>query len=130
MKTNEVRVGNRVLFAEDGTEFIVTDIVGSGFNVKNEEENTWIEADQFEGIPLTVEWLLKFGFKIKDNDGRFILLDGDVDILFDDDLDCWTCDGVCFSVNCLNSVHQLQNLYFVLTGEELTIKENGTTNPL
>jgi hypothetical protein len=126
MKTNEVRVGNRVLFAEDGTEFIVTDIVGSGLNVKNEEENTWIEADQFEGIPLTGEWLLKFGF-----DEHAIGYYNKDFVIF---LSYANTGLHQYRLRDFNTiikyVHQLQNLYFALTGEELTIKENETTNPL
>ena len=61
-------------------------------------------------IPLTEEWLLKFGFEkayetcyqYKDfilND-KFIMMDIDITVQ-------------------LKYVHQLQNLYFALTGEEL-----------
>ena len=143
MKTNEVRAGNRILFAEDGTEFIVTDIVGSGFNVKNEEENTWIEADQFEGIPLTEEWFLKFGFEIKERKSFhgtpiYFVSDADSDICFSwaefrldygmyveytdspFDRDFEYLYPITFGIK---YVHQLQNIIFVLFGSELTIKE-------
>lgn len=123
LKANELRIGNWVGW--NGPSHYENALV----SVISQDEIIFRCGDsgliqEIEPIPLTAAWLLKFGFETKENDGRFILLDGDVDILFDDDLDCWTCDGVYFSVNCLNSVHQLQNLYFALTGEELTIKKD------
>jgi hypothetical protein len=73
-------------------------------------------------IPLTEEWLLKFGFD-KNENGLFKLFnESEVPILLNEDLNGWTCDGINFSINGTQYVHQLQNLYFALTGEELTIK--------
>jgi hypothetical protein len=79
-----------------------------------------IHIDYVYPIPLTEEWLIKFGFEkldlfyshkkygykvAKNMDGFYI----------------WS---NAFSFNPpLKYVHQLQNLYFALTGEELTIKE-------
>lgn len=79
-----------------------------------------------EGIPLTEEWLLKFGFvkrKMYGYDQHFAYhhhkLHSSITALYNSD----------FSI-CLDNVargvvyvHRLQNLYFALTGEELTIKE-------
>ena len=77
----------------------------------------------FEPIPLTGEWLLKFGFK-KDlgNDlyleststSFFVWQNNRVELLDNK-------NNICISY--CEYVHQLQNLYFALTGEELTIKE-------
>lgn len=79
-------------------------------------------------IPLTEEWLVKFGWnyyihesvykkwgKVKANDYvyRYTIIQSDKGFVHP------TSDG---GVK-LNYVHQLQNLYFALTGEELTIKE-------
>lgn len=75
-------------------------------------------------IPLTEEWLLKFGFS--DNTISLNTPDKTLNIsavvkgdyfLFLDDM-----FGGCFDLNCIQSVHQLQNLYFALTGEELKPK--------
>ena len=75
-------------------------------------------CNYIEPIPLTEEWLLKFGFEMyefdhKANQFRFkerliVYIDG---FLYD--------HGT--SVK-LQYVHQLQNLSFALTNEELTIK--------
>jgi len=67
-----------------------------------------------EPIPLTEEWLLNFGYTKEDSNfwnlGHIV----------------WEYDGGVFICNkngiTLKYVHQLQNLYFALTGRELTIK--------
>lgn len=68
-----------------------------------------------EQIPLTEEWLLKFGYKKAGSNfwnlGHIV----------------WECyDGIfiCDKNGIgIKSVHQLQNLYFALTGMELTLKK-------
>ena len=76
--------------------------------------------DQLSPIPLTEEWLVKLGFVSNPYEDRYEK--GDFHIHCDKTkgfLDLWV-------TNCrldLQHVHQLQNLYFALTGKELTIKE-------
>jgi len=125
MNANELRIGNKILFAEDGTEFTVTDILGNGFNVKNEEENTWIEAEQFEGITLTEEWLLSFGFYKSMSWTYAIELEGNLKLVYYLGEKGWSIGFKSYSdfAN-LKYVHQLQNLYFALTGKELIYKNN------
>lgn len=109
------------------------------------------EYSQIEPIPLTEDWLLKFGFeKIVNetyiNGNQFTLQvtgerksSGNIDIdetWFDGIGDLsWLKSGgvktVCVNVLCRGNyvcnaakhVHQLQNLFFALTGEELEIKK-------
>ena len=74
-------------------------------------------------IPLTEEWLIKFGFeKLKNNGIDYEL--HDCVISFEAKW-MWTSESKLNEVRTLipKYVHQLQNLYFALTGEELTIKE-------
>ena len=118
MKTEELIIGNKVLFAEDGTEFEVTGIFKDGLNVKNETEETYIEIDAFEGILLTEEWLVKFGFE-KIHDRLFILNGFELTFQTIDGIVSWFFD---WKYKSFKSVHQLQNLYFSLTGGELTPK--------
>lgn len=80
-------------------------------------EPNYEEKDLF-GIPLTEEWMVRFGFK---KDGfynsaerwicRYILL-------FKGNGHFILCD---YPLTTIKYVHQLQNLYFALTGSELTI---------
>jgi hypothetical protein len=87
------------------------------------EYRIYVESDlnietfsDFEPIPLTEEWLLKFGFEWK-NHG--LHKDNWVIRQFGGD---WTIflsnEKYNFDIK-LCYVHQLQNLYFALTGEEL-----------
>jgi len=68
-----------------------------------------------EPIPLTEEWLIKFGFDGQDYNLFTIELSRNQFMILKDE---WL---IVISNNC-KYVHQLQNLYFALTGEELTIK--------
>jgi len=113
MKASELRIGNLVYDSENfdyqiqGYEFYL-DIV-----------------EDFNPIQLTEEWLLKFGFKLlcrKDNNGYnetlfYMGKTGYLLIQLDEGWGCKFLQG-----NKLKHVHQLQNLYFALTGEELKIE--------
>jgi hypothetical protein len=89
------------------------------------------QAD-YEPLRLTEEWLLKFEFyKVKNSSSRYSYRDGNwlfnnfwIDKNFEPCVenygdDCMDVIGVK-----LDYVHQLQNLYFALTGEELNISWN------
>jgi len=75
-------------------------------------------------IPLTEEWLLRFGF-VKTPTKYYI---GELNDLCNRDLDLvLTTNKNIISyqdyLHPIHYVHQLQNLYFVLTGEELKYNE-------
>ncbi len=65
-------------------------------------------------IPLTEEWLLKFGFKQKN--GIKCWVNEDVEICFETLANYYRLYP---RTNKIKYVHQLQNLYFALTGSEL-----------
>lgn len=116
IKSKQLRIGN--LVKEGEVRIICDDLIfikESSFSLEN-----------FEPIPLTEEWLLKFGFAPKNNSspqtfhkiGQYNFKVGK-----------WKSNTSGISLICCNSlgrhidyVHQLQNLYFALTNEELTIK--------
>jgi hypothetical protein len=63
MLNKELRIGNLVK-GTDGNEICrVEEIQSNGLAFSTEIEASWVEIDYFEGIPLTEEWLLKFGFE-------------------------------------------------------------------
>ncbi len=110
MKASELRLGNLVSIS--GIDVIVTISVLS-------------QHEDFEPIPLTEEWLLKFDITQKEFD-CYVLSDNywGILIVFDEEKDLWNVNVRDeYSISEIKHVHQLQNLYFALTGEELTIKE-------
>ena len=120
IQANELRVGNLVTINEtalhfDGAgkdeTFCISEIKEEVVKFKGFHTSELYSG--IEPIPLTEEWLLKFGFKPFCND--------------------WSKKALIIhtrkrgfvikrSIPIIKSVHQLQNLYFALTGTELTIK--------
>lgn len=121
MTANELRLGNWVLNPDEEEEIIIDNV---------SMELAMYHPDVFEPIPLTEEWLLKFGFN---NDGWLRVKDFNLFSLgFAEDMDCYFHDGIDWvdfkykDKHNIKYVHQLQNLYFALTGKELEIKELAT----
>ena len=127
IKVNELRVGNIINRGDYISRVIQISAIGAISELHIISKPLNYEGERFveliaEPVPLTEEWLLKFGFK--DNDGELTLL---IDNLLyigwvDDYAQLITEEGFTCGQN-INHVHQLQNLYFALTNEELTIKE-------
>lgn len=115
IQPSEVRVGNWILFEEDGTEFRVMQILLQGYDVCNEKETTWIEKEYFAGIPLTEEWLERFGFEKGissfNKNGLVIESNNNAEYL-----------NRALHLK-VSYVHQLQNLFYCLTGSELELKQ-------
>lgn len=115
MKANELRIGN--LFIEENSNTII-EVIGLEKN-RVIFSGMFLEPWNAMHIPITQEWLLKFRFKQKGSfyrikDSRFVEV-----IIHDEGID--VCNHSVYLPH-IKSVHQLQNLYFSLTGEELEIK--------
>ena len=115
MEVKEFRIGNFLTYqSAANTDEIFEVTVGSLYRI---EENN---CEGYDPIPLTKQWFIKCGGKDY-GEGLCLHLD-DCRLIWDDGLIC-ICpnngDGN-FGVKC-EYVHQLQNLYFALTGQELTI---------
>jgi hypothetical protein len=118
MKASELRIGN--YFYDTLGKVNRIDLEAITYIVKEPH-------NQVKPIPLTEEWLLKFGFSKRDvlssvlydmKNPRFsIYLNPPID-----KSNKWNILGIEKNIN-IQYVHQLQNLYFALTGEELTIKQ-------
>jgi hypothetical protein len=108
LKANELRLNNWVYAFKTTYQIDVNDF-------DQDKVNT------FEPIPLTEEWLFKFGFQYKY--GCLLLSTNRGTIQIEEDLaeisSVVTHSG--FMSPC-KYVHQLQNLYFALTNKELEIK--------
>lgn len=106
IKANELRIGNLVLGASRG-EFLIV----SGNLIEQIERGIVVVGP----ITLTEEWLVRFGFTLRGNylsKGNFI---------FQKRHNLWIWMGVYLPE--IKHVHQLQNLYFALTGQELKLKD-------
>ena len=148
MKASELRIGNYVYY--EHTTHIVSGVHGNkvySWWVKDGEpvieyeakdisgtqvENPYMDVvSQYKPIPLTEEWLLKFGFvnidkgnndfitytdsehnyylqiDVRKKDEKYLILDNSFD------------DLRAFSMVDIQYVHQLQNLYFALYGIDI-----------
>ena len=116
MEARELRIGNYIING-----------IGEVFEANGETINSFRVGQSllgiFKPIPLTEEWLIKFGFIQYGDEGEYFkhkklfafeFLNQGIEfkVYFSD---------VVFTH--VKHVHQLQNLYFSLTGKELTIKE-------
>lgn len=127
MDARELRIGSLVNNYGMGTPVLI-DIRPFHFSTFE------LNIGMYEPIPLTEEWLIKLGFEktlIKFNDNSVLealLFNGFV-VQKNSMYQGWIVSrkqiDQPFKIHYLNSilyVHQLQNLYFALTGEELIIK--------
>jgi hypothetical protein len=131
MKASELRIGNLIngiyhdyddgihedIENETICKVVTLDVSGSGdYPIYVYSDEDIEHFSDFEPIPLTEEWLVKFGF---DKTSLHYLKKNGIIIQSEDDyFECLL--GIVIVK--LQYVHQLQNLYFALTGEELTLK--------
>lgn len=143
MDSRELRIGNYV-----DCNGIVSEIVETRTNyvrlkyfredVEKEHISLVLLDERVKEIPLTEEWLLKFGFEKIESDYRIQIQKDDsqgnsdywiyVDSGIDNETNKFKVmlvsgEGDWFTTK-NKYVHQLQNLYYALTGEELTFKNN------
>jgi len=141
IQVNELRIGNFVKCKTSNDDAIYQILALDGLHLKiylNEPRNKWHTEDLIKPIKLTEEILLKCGFeKIKGGNGDYqiTLQKGKglghsdyilfVDFGLDNNTNIITISLVSEESEWLETkskyLHQLQNLYFYLCGEELTI---------
>ena len=133
LKSSDLRIGNLVLLKcknekdEIGKLLTIDEINGCYYNKATNKKfinqkydgikNSWCKFEIINPILLTEEWLLKLGFnKLFENGTGYRFNNFNISFY-----------GDVYGVNyfyCeyeLKYVHQLQNIYFSLTGHELTI---------
>ena len=138
MKANELRIGSIVKSLVNDEDFSIVEEIGHRaslghyVSLNNQHSGVWLEhqeRDLILGIPLTEEWLIKFGFGINKRPSKDIYIEfnprmailfnqgnvGEMDLVQDGKF-------ISFKHGHIKYVHQLQNLYFALTNEELTMK--------
>ena len=137
MKANEFRLGNYVwddIFIYQIwtiNEDTVWGVIEKVYNHSKASTDDYyrggdynLNIENLAGIPLSEEWLLKFGFGllpwgfvIKGNEDKAVLIRHS----YKPNLKLWVEVGNGLRTE-LKYVHQLQNLFFALTGTELEIK--------
>ena len=130
MKANELRIGNLVSYHEKISivHGITDPDYGNGIHIHYERTCIGCEEELIDPIQLTEEWLYSLGFvdyKCKDDVEAYI---SDIFIYVNNcQIRLLECGENTFLLNedrkGLLYVHQLQNLYFALTGNELTITQ-------
>ena len=124
MKANELRIGNLVSRLDLGDHSLRVESV---LELRKDKVLTTGPISviclysETKPIPLTEEWLLKFGFEftklyyIRYNDDLVIYFDGIEKFYFQRNSKTLT----------LKYVHQLQNLFFCLCGKELELSNQN-----
>lgn len=129
MKSTELRIGNYIKLMFNYEDYETIQVTSDELVDVDKKQ-----AD-YEPFPLTEDWLYKFGFKnidkggndyitytdpnhdyylqldVRRKDNKYLILDNSFD------------DLRAFSMVDIEYVHQLQNLYFALTGKELDFEE-------
>lgn len=134
MKTKDfarqLRIGNLML--DDGGLPVELDSIEKSWDEHNNTYYMFYDSRMSENlspepIPITSDWLLKFGFERIDHIGGYSFWStkrkknsrhSGITIY-----SSYTTVGNNSMVKHCEYVHQLQNLYFALTGEELELKE-------
>lgn len=130
MNTKELRIGNLVynrIYKQPmkvtaiGIDYIYLDFKGNVGDYFEDNTDKNGDLEDTDGIKLDKETLFKFGFKKKYDfydKGKFYIDSTDFMCGHESPNDVYN------MITKIEYVHQLQNLYFALTGEELTLKEN------
>lgn len=148
MEIKNLRIGNLLTWKDQeevSTEAILT-YVGGVLNdciwlewvwADGEADNTDCDLDSVKGIEITDDWLIDFGFK-KDNNGNYwidlqthylelMLSNGHWYPTYAQVPEMSHEDEQRISINRIEFVHELQNLFFALTGTELELKQERST---
>lgn len=134
MKANELRIGNLIRWKDESEEIV--NITG----IEHDEQGYWIctgekeqaQIEEFIPIELTEQWFIDLGCFNMEYGFEYQLEPETVLRIIESCGECYPqLDQIGEStyepqqivmLNSIKYVHQLQNLYFALTGEELEIK--------
>jgi hypothetical protein len=132
MTVEELRIGNIVLAR--GSQSVVKSIDENHVGYSKSKKGKWIKRETLteervpikliQPIPLTEEWLVKFGFE------QMYFLTAKINYFIKGNIIYSIIDrhveykngNINFIIRKCKHVHDLQNLYFALTQKELTIK--------
>jgi hypothetical protein len=128
MKATELRIGNLVTAVLSDETYKIDVWALRCIDDGNYQNSNYPKTKVFQPIQLTEEWLLKFGFEDKKTCFNLSKREelghdfGDFAVSKYDDTQMKVWRGDRYIGGChIQHVHQLQNLYFALTNEELTL---------
>ena len=124
MDAQELRIGNLLL--HEGETVVIDSIQQSLLSVKG--YNYWELLKDFQPIPLTEDWLIMLGFEkllpnIEDEtkkELRTVIIFRKMPLTYNTSNGWWLFNQP-LKIK-IEHIHALQNLYFALTGTELTIQ--------
>lgn len=135
MKAQELRIGNLIYWNIDEKLNVPHTVVG----IRKDRPQTipislGNSIEDYSGIPINEEWLLKFGFEKTEKKNpeveyeRFLFTKGVLEFYLHEGR---VIPAPYYFGNAFNElempiqyIHQIQNIAFVLTGKELTINNN------
>ena len=122
MKISELRIGNyiRDVFETKSHEVKKLDLedYAAMLNRRNSSH-----PNIYRGVELSDEWIKRFGFEVSKTQDKFFIKDNNIGISTADDMFRFIKGNfVCQIVlREFEFVHELQNLYYAITGVELSV---------
>jgi hypothetical protein len=130
MEAKELRIGNYVNYVNQKVNVLQISVEGRNkwdVELGYFEDSIGFERlfNEIQPIPLTEEWLLKFGatktpYEDDSNDYYCVIRHDNFNVFHEEG---FAYLDICEVIIKLEYVHKLQNIWYALTGEELTIKE-------
>lgn len=128
LSAQELRIGNYFLY--DNRIQVVNGVIdiNGGYRIDFKTEHKRKLVKYCHPIPLTEEWLMKFGFEWNKETKTYehkVFYPWHVSKSINIDIQNWQVFNYVLQAVAnrkIKYVHQLQNLYFALTGDELTIR--------
>ncbi len=120
MKATDLRIGNYVNYLGEVQEVTGID---SEYVYLDTITFDYVEHDEIEPIPITEEWLLKLGFEPEEEDSAYYFSEECEYLQVVNYVDGFVFEKENTELVSLNYIHELQNLYHAITGNELEIKE-------
>lgn len=124
MEANELRIGNIYHSVKFNTDIWLTlyDFSQLESMCDGAELTPEIIMQMITPIPLTEEWLIRFGFKAHEKKKWLLQIEFSMfKLTYHLNCNRMSMRGAgCYDLN-INTVHQLQNLHFALTGKELEL---------
>lgn len=134
IKANEIRVGNfinekvlgNVKILEIHTKVVIVEAINLTVNKEKIAQQYTLSLNHIEPIEVTdYDILLKFGFETKIDD-MYLIFGNLFFVKFNDDEYVHLNDVKCNTIYSYKYLHELQNVYFSLTGQELSVVANGS----